>query len=219
MRTAVRSPRDALSLSPRSPPFDAVRMSLTFAHTSSYPDELPLLRVRSVRGVSDSDVSALQRLLESQASADAGSAVLFTLYQSAREWLREKAHFVSPLDADEASQKKAAAEAAEEARRLAARAAGTPVNSQTYAVWLARFLAETAPKAEAEGEKAKRLTGKRWFEQRREGDGEGEAEGEEVDEAEEFAEDGQEELDDEQEEESDAEEEEEMVQAAERLGT
>lgn len=74
-------------------------------------------------------------------------AQLFTLSTFAREWLREKAHIEAPLD--EAAQRAARlrAEEAEEARREAERAAGTPVTPETYAEWWRRFSAETGSDA------------------------------------------------------------------------
>jgi hypothetical protein len=97
-------------------------------------------------------------------------AMMFTLATYAREWLRDKAHFVAPCDMEDQAARRAAAEAAEEARRLAARAAGTPVTAETYAAWWSRYRAEQklaqATIEAADPAAPKRLTGFRYFETR-----------------------------------------------------
>jgi hypothetical protein len=117
-------------------------------------------------------------------------AMMFTLATYAREWLRDKAHFVAPCDMEDQAARRAAAEAAEEARRLAARAAGTPVTAETYAAWWSRYSAEQklaqATIEAADPAAPKRLTGFRYFETRgdKAGDEDEEPEDEEEDEGE-----------------------------------
>ena len=110
-------------------------------------------------------------------------AMVFTLSTFAREWLREKAKIEEPLDEAAIVAARLREEEAEEARREAERAAGTPVTAETYAAWWERFSAETGGGAGADaaaGEKAKgRLTGRRYFETRGEA-AEGEDEGSEA---------------------------------------
>ena len=153
-----------------------------------------------MRGVSKADVAELQQLLEAQASENLGMAMLFTLATSAREWLRGKAHFVSPCDQVDPAVAKAQAEEEEEARKAAARLAGTPVTPESYAAWWARFQAEVVPQQElqADAERARRLTGRRFFELRAEkGRGEGDEEEEELEEGSDEEEQEQEQNDDE----------------------
>ena len=69
-------------------------------------------------------------------------AMVFTLSTFAREWLREKAHIEAPQDEAALADARRREEEAEEARREAARAAGTPVTPETYAAWWERFSAE-----------------------------------------------------------------------------
>ncbi len=69
-------------------------------------------------------------------------AMVFTLSTFAREWLREKAQIEEPLDEAALAEARRREEDAEEARREAARAAGTPVTAETYAAWWERFSAE-----------------------------------------------------------------------------
>jgi hypothetical protein len=71
-------------------------------------------------------------------------AMIFTLSSFSREWLREKAHIEAPPDELALALAKARREEAEEARREAERAAGTPVTEESYNAWWERFSAETA---------------------------------------------------------------------------
>jgi hypothetical protein len=41
-------------------------MELLFAHTPTYPDEAPCIRLRAVTGVSDADISAATKVLQQQ---------------------------------------------------------------------------------------------------------------------------------------------------------
>jgi hypothetical protein len=73
------------------------------------------------------------------------------------------------MDPEEKARREALQRALEEEQRVkAARAAGTPVTPESYATWMAGFLAETGeadvPKgAVATVEKSERLSGKVWF--------------------------------------------------------
>lgn len=69
----------------------AGRLELLFQHTPRYPEEPPRLRLRAVRGLSDADVSSAQAMLEAQAEAGVGAAVIFDLVTAAREWLDGRA--------------------------------------------------------------------------------------------------------------------------------
>jgi len=160
--------------------------------------------------LSRADCDELERLLQAAAGENLGMAHIFSLHSAAREWLRQRAHFVGSGDLQDAAARRAAEAEAREARVLAARAAGTAVTRESYEAWAARFAAETAPAvlSEAEVEKTKRLTGKRWFELRKEkggeeGEEEAEAEAEEVEAEEEEGEEDAEEEEEEEEEEED----------------
>ena len=139
-----------------------VLLSLTFAHTPTYPDAPPLLRVRSLRGMSNADVEECQRMLEALAVESLGMAMVFTLSTAAREWLRQRAHLELPADEDAVAEAARRAEEAAEAAREAERAAGTPVTAETYAAWWAAFSAEHAV-AEVAVTASKRMTGKSYF--------------------------------------------------------
>eukprot|EP00955_Chlamydomonas_euryale_P021333 225709-Chlamydomonas_euryale.AAC.2 len=63
-------------------------MELLFAHTATYPDTPPCLRLRSVRGLSDADIAAGLAHLQGHVQENLGMAMIFTLITEAKEWLR-----------------------------------------------------------------------------------------------------------------------------------
>lgn len=138
---------------------------LLFAHTPSYPEEAPLVKIRSAVGLSDRDIEKMQALLEEQVEENLGMAVVYALVTAAQEWLTEKVSADVEVEVDPEIAKKAAEEAEE--RRLAEmRRLGTPVTPETFAPWKVRFYAELAA-ARARSQKAKesegRITGKQFF--------------------------------------------------------
>ncbi len=66
-------------------------MELLFAHTPSYPDEAPLFKLRSVRGLSDAEIASANALLQEQVEANLGMAMIYTLVSAAQEWFQNKA--------------------------------------------------------------------------------------------------------------------------------
>lgn len=137
---------------------------LLFAHTPTYPDEPPCLRLRSAKGISDSDVNKVQELLETEAQNSLGMAMVFNLVNAAREWLQNHAlGSTEPEDDPETARKKA--EEAEEAKRAAARAHGTMVTVETFNAWKLKFEAEMAALkgTSKEADRKDRLTGKQFF--------------------------------------------------------
>jgi len=82
-------------LSPQDDDFDEsayvpVQLALIFAHTEKYPDEPPLLNVKSVRGIKPDDLASLKEKLDQEATENLGMAMVYTLVSSAKEWLSEK---------------------------------------------------------------------------------------------------------------------------------
>lgn len=111
-----------------------LRLSLSFAFPPAYPEAAALqLRARSVRGLSAADVAEAQGVLERKAAALVGDAAVFELATAAREWLRVKADYVAPGDAEEAARQRRREEDEAEAAREAMRARGTPVSKATCA--------------------------------------------------------------------------------------
>lgn len=118
-----------------------IRLSFAFAHTPEYPDAPPLLKVRSVRGVRDSDLANIQAALEAEAQQNLGMAMIFTLAQSAKVLLREVV-MGSPEGNTGPSQLER--DEAEKAAKQKARMEGTPVTAETWNAWFDRFKAEKA---------------------------------------------------------------------------
>ncbi|VAH76412.1 unnamed protein product [Triticum turgidum subsp. durum] len=82
-------------LSPQDDDFDEaahvpVQMALVFAHTEKYPDEPPLVNIKSVRGIKPDDLTSLKEKLDQEATENLGMAMIYTLLDSAKEWLTEK---------------------------------------------------------------------------------------------------------------------------------
>jgi hypothetical protein len=71
-------------------------MELVFAHTPRYPDEAPLFKLRSVRGLSDAEIAQAQALLQEQVEANLGMAMIYTLVSAAQEWFQNKATGAQP---------------------------------------------------------------------------------------------------------------------------
>eukprot|EP00197_Chlamydomonas_leiostraca_P004784 CAMPEP_0202869978 /NCGR_PEP_ID=MMETSP1391-20130828/14178_1 /ASSEMBLY_ACC=CAM_ASM_000867 /TAXON_ID=1034604 /ORGANISM="Chlamydomonas leiostraca, Strain SAG 11-49" /LENGTH=174 /DNA_ID=CAMNT_0049550395 /DNA_START=98 /DNA_END=618 /DNA_ORIENTATION=+ len=115
---------------------DPLEMELIFAHTAQYPEEAPCLRVLAVYGLSDSDVAACSAKLNQVVEENLGMAMVYTLVEAAKEWLRNRAEASAEVDPEEAS-KRAAAE--EEAKRAAARAHGVTVTVERFMEWKAAF--------------------------------------------------------------------------------
>ncbi|KAK9829546.1 hypothetical protein WJX72_006404 [[Myrmecia] bisecta] len=146
-----------------------VGIEIVFAHTPSYPDEAPLVKARSIRGLSPEDLAQLQALLEQTAQENLGMAMIYALVSAAQEWLRDKVlgdgAGEAVLDPEEAKKRREE----EEERKLAEiRSHGTPVTPQTFVEWKQRFDAEIAAiKARSQDSTAKEVdkgpTGKEFF--------------------------------------------------------
>eukprot|EP00873_Tetraselmis_striata_P026069 jgi/Tetstr1/446333/TSEL_033876.t1 len=143
-------------------------MQLVFQHTEAYPEEAPRLRLRSVRGLTDAEVAAVQNLVGELVEENMGMAMIYTLGEAAKEWLRDRANVqvVEELDPEEI---KARAIEEEERKLAEARRLGTPVTPENFRVWQEAFEAERAleraqaPDLLAAKEVEKRMTGKQYF--------------------------------------------------------
>ncbi|XP_010462010.1 PREDICTED: RWD domain-containing protein 1 [Camelina sativa] len=139
-----------------------VQLALVFSHTENYPDEAPLLDVKSIRGIHVSDLTILKEKLEQEASENLGMAMIYTLVSSAKDWLCE--HYGQDDAADLAEE-----EAAKEDEVIVPH--GEPVTLETFLAWRERFEAELAleraklmPDSALTVNKEKKLTGRQWFE-------------------------------------------------------
>ena len=171
------------------------RLGLVFSHTPNYPDEPPLLKCRSVKGLFDSELVAVHELLTKHAAESVGMAMIFDLVNEAREWMRTRAGVVDVVEETPEMLKQRLEEEAE-ARLRAMRATGTPVTPETFNAWVMRFEAERAlarakagkDSAAAAKDDTKRVTGRRYFEERTAAQMAGE-EGEEAEDDFEFSDD------------------------------
>ncbi|XP_031487368.1 uncharacterized protein LOC116255634 [Nymphaea colorata] len=139
-----------------------VRLALVFSHTSKYPDEPPLLKVKSLQGVKPDDLKILQEKLEQEASENLGMAMVYTLATSAKEWLSE---FYGQSTAVEETEEN------DSAKEDIIIPHGEHVTVETFMAWRDRFEAELAlerakliPDSELTAPKEKKLTGRQWFE-------------------------------------------------------
>ncbi|GMI86074.1 hypothetical protein like AT1G51730 [Hibiscus trionum] len=139
-----------------------VLLGLIFSHTEKYPDEPPLLNVKSIRGVHTSDLKILKEKLEQEASENLGMAMIYTLVTSAKEWLSER--YGQDADADNVEEE-------ESIKDEVIVPHGEPVTVDTFLAWRERFEAELAleraklmPESALTVTKEKRLSGRQWFE-------------------------------------------------------
>ncbi|KAG9455571.1 hypothetical protein H6P81_000079 [Aristolochia fimbriata] len=156
-----------ITLSPQDDEFDEsaytpVQLALIFSHTENYPDEGPLLNVKSIRGIKREDLQILKEKLEQEVLENLGMAMIYTLVTSVKEWLSEKfgqnAQEVELEDED-----------AEKDEVIVPH--GEPVTVETFLAWRERFEAELAleraklmPESALTTTKEKKLTGRQWFE-------------------------------------------------------
>lgn len=150
---------DDLEESSSIPP---VQLGLVFSHTENYPDEAPLLDVKSIRGIHVGDLTILKEKLEQEASENLGMAMMYTLASSAKDWLSE--HYGQD-DGDDYAEE----EAAKEDEVIVPH--GEPVTLETFVAWRERYEAELAleraklmPESALTAPKEKKLTGRQWFE-------------------------------------------------------
>ncbi|KAL2516324.1 RWD domain-containing protein 1 [Forsythia ovata] len=139
----------------------AVSLALIFSHTENYPDEPPLLTVKSLKGIQMGDIKVLKEKLEQEASENLGMAMVYTLVTSAKEWLSEK---FAQDDSENAEEDSAAKDDIIIPH-------GEPVTVETFMAWRDRFEAELAleraklmPDSALAAPKEKKLTGRQWFE-------------------------------------------------------
>lgn len=156
-----------ISLSPQDDEADEattipVQLALIFSHTDNYPDEPPLLNVRSLRGIQTEDLKVLKEKLEQETTENLGMAMIYTLATSAKEWLSER---FGQGNLDENNEE----EETEKDDIIIPH--GEPVTVDTFLAWRERFEAELAleraklmPESALTAPKEKKLTGRLWFE-------------------------------------------------------
>lgn len=146
----------------------SMQFDLLFAHTPSYPDEAPLIKLSNVQGMSNEDIQNLQKVVDEQIQENMGMSMIYTIVSAAQEWMQDKANIPQEEVLDPAEVKKRAIEA-EEARLAAQRAHGTQVTPETFVTWRKHFdtemILERTSLAEQQqaADKKSRLTGKQFF--------------------------------------------------------
>ncbi|KAJ7963143.1 RWD domain-containing protein 1 [Quillaja saponaria] len=138
------------------------QLALIFSHTEKYPNEPPLLNLKSLQGIRTEDIRILKEKLQQEASENLGMAMIYTLFTSAKEWLSDQ----FGQDDDTVN-----AEAEEAAKDDIVVPHGEPVTVDTFLAWRERFEAELAleraklmPESALAAPKEKKLTGRQWFE-------------------------------------------------------
>lgn len=138
-----------------------VRLAVNFAHTPKYPDEPPLLKVRSLQGIKDADIKELQQKLQDEVQENLGMAMIYTLATSAKEWLREKYGQEDVVEEEEDDVEKEEVIVPH----------GDLVTVDSFVAWRDRYEAEIAleraklmPESVLMASKEKKLTGRQWFE-------------------------------------------------------
>ncbi|XP_077211376.1 ubiquitin-conjugating enzyme family protein [Tasmannia lanceolata] len=156
-----------ITLSPQEEDVDEsaytpVQLALIFSHTEKYPDEPPLLNVKSLRGINAEDLKSLKEKLEQEASENLGMAMVYTLVTSAQEWLGEKFAYNAQIEEPEED---------DTAKDDIIVPHGEPVTVETFLAWRERFEAELAleraklmPESALLAPKEKKLAGRQWFE-------------------------------------------------------
>lgn len=142
---------------------------MMFAHTPNYPEERPLVKVSSIRGLSKQEVEGLQSSMQEEIEASIGMSMIYTLITVAQEWVNDMASTkAGPTHDPEAERRRL--EELEEARRAELRAHGTVVTPETFAKWKHDFDEEMKASnvAAVSGDKKAQkgtntLTGKQWF--------------------------------------------------------
>ncbi|ONK69986.1 uncharacterized protein A4U43_C05F29020 [Asparagus officinalis] len=155
-----------ITLSPQDDDVDEanytpVQLALIFSHTEKYPDEPPLLNVKSIRGIKPDDLQVLKENLEQEASDNLGMAMIYTLVTSAQEWLSEKYGHEEEAELEET----------DTAKEDIIIPHGEAVTVESFLAWRERFEAELAleraklmPESALSAPKEKKLTGRQWFE-------------------------------------------------------
>lgn len=156
-----------ITLSPQDDDVDEanytpVQLALIFSHTEKYPDEPPLLNVKSIRGITSEDLMRLKEKLDQEASDNLGMAMVYTLVTSTQEWLSEKFGHEDEVDDSEET---------DNTKEDIIIPHGDAVTVETFLAWRERFEAELAleraklmPESALTAPKEKKLTGRQWFE-------------------------------------------------------
>jgi hypothetical protein len=76
-----------------------LQAQLVFAHTPTYPDEAPCIRLRSLRGLGDAELAEATGELQQHIADSMGMAMIYNLVTAAQEWLAGETGTVEELAA------------------------------------------------------------------------------------------------------------------------
>ena len=142
-----------------------VGIEVMFAHTASYPEEAPLIKISSIRGLSKQEIEEAQEHVDSQIEENLGMPMIYTLVTVAQEWMNDVAAKKQGSAADPDAERKKMQE--EEERRISElRAHGTPATPESFEKWKHDFDEEMRSLKQNQPEtvsKTNKMTGKQWF--------------------------------------------------------
>jgi len=148
---------------------DECVLGLVFAHAARYPEEPPLVKCRSVRGLRDGELMEIQSRVHAQCETSLGQSMIFDLVQTCKEWMRARVGASDACDEETEDELRARLEAEAEERLRQMRLVGTPVTADSFKSWERGFLremnivlpsnADAAALRRADG----KLTGKQYF--------------------------------------------------------
>jgi len=147
-------------------PISPYKIVLKVEFSKGYPSEVPLLEVLPLERVSVGQAVLLTNKLNTIAAENLGMAMIFTIAQTAQEWLDgSKEEEINAKN--KAIEEEERRQIEEEKRLEEERNKGTPVTAETFALWKAKFDAEIAlEKAKNVDKSEKKLTGREYFEQK-----------------------------------------------------
>ena len=156
---------------------DAV-LGLVFAHTERYPDEPPLLKCRSVRGLREGELGEISALVLEQSETSVGQAMIFDLTQTCKDWMRRRAGASDFVDEETEEELRARLEHEAEERLRQMRINGTPVTIENFKSWQLAFIKERGESFNpGRVRDADELTGRQYFESARKSGKDVEADG------------------------------------------
>jgi len=140
---------------------DLVGIEMEVTYTSKYPQEAPMVRLKSKKGVTEPQRKELEAKVKLQAQENLGIAMIFTLAQTVKDWL--DAHNDDEYNDDD--NKNTTVEFEEDEGKVIAQV-GTPVTLENFIAWKKAFDAEMfqLKKAKIDLEKLRRPTGRQLFE-------------------------------------------------------
>lgn len=140
---------------------DPVNVILGFTYTETYPDEGPVMEIKSYENIEEKHADELMDLMKEQVEENLGMVMIFTLISAVQEQLHVIAQRIKDAQ-DEETERKEQEHEEEEQRKFE----GIRVNIENFLNWKAKFDAELEEERKKKGIKAKdktKLTGKMLF--------------------------------------------------------